>query len=140
MVTIYDVNPNKLINKAAEELKNVESIKPPVWAKFVKTGVHKERPPVEKDFWYKRSASILRKVYILGPVGVSKLRVKYGGKKNRGTKPEETRIGAGNIIRKILQQLEKAELIRQTEVGVHKGRIVTPKGKKLLDGVAKNLK
>src|SRR3989344_4234133 len=79
MATIYDVNPNKLISKAAEELKKLESIKPPVWAPFVKTGVHKERVPVEKDFWYKRSASVLRKVYILGPVGVNKLRVKYGG-------------------------------------------------------------
>src|SRR3989344_4204340 len=140
MATIYDVNPNKLISKAAEELKKLESIKPPVWAPFVKTGVHKERVPVEKDFWYKRSASVLRKLYILGPVGVNKLRVKYGGKKNRGTKPEETREGSGNIIRKILQQLEKTEFIKQTEVGNHKGRVITSKGKKFLDGIAKTLK
>lgn len=140
MVTIYDVNPNSLINKAAEELKKIEVIKPSSWSIFVKTGVGRERPPVDKDFWYKRSASILRKIYIYGPIGVSKLRVKYGGKKNRGTKPEEFRKAGGNIIRKILQQLEKAELIRQTEIGVHKGRVITPKGKKFLDSVAKGLK
>lgn len=140
MVTIYDINPNSLINKAAEELKKIDSIKPTSWVSFVKTGTHKERPPVDKDFWYKRSASILRKIYIYGPIGISKLRVKYGGKKSRGTKPEEFRKAGGNIIRKILQQLEKAELIRQTEIGVHKGRVITPKGKKFLDGVAKSLK
>ena len=140
MVTIYDVNPNSLISKAAEELKKIEIIKPTSWVSFVKTGVHKERPPADKDFWYKRSASILRKIYIYGPIGVSKLRIKYGGKKSRGTKPEEFRKAGGNIIRKILQQLEKAELIKQIEIGVHKGRIITPKGKKFLDNIAKGLK
>lgn len=139
MVTIYDVNPNSLINKAAEELKKFE-IKAPAWVSFAKTGVHKERPSAEKDFWYKRCASVLRKIYIFGPIGVSKLRVKYGGRKNRGTKPDAFRRAGGNIIRKVLQQLEKNELIRQAEVGVHKGRIITPKGKKFLDGVAKSLK
>ncbi len=140
MVTIYDVNPNKLIGKSADELKKVKEIEPAKWISFVKTGVCKERPPSEKDFWYKRSASILRKIYVYGPIGVSKLRVKYGGKKNRGVKPERFRLAGGNIIRKILQQLEKAELIRQTEIGVHKGKVITPKGKKFLDGVAKGLK
>ena len=140
MVTVYDVNPNSLINKAAEELKKVDSIKAPAWVSFAKTGVQKERPSTEKDFWYKRCASVLRKIYIYGPIGVSKLRVKYGGRKNRGTKPDAFRKAGGNIIRKVLQQLEKNELIRQAEVGVHKGRVITPKGKKFLDSTAKSLK
>jgi len=133
MVTIYDVDASKLIKKASEELKKIELIKAPEWAKYVKTGASKERPPVEKDWWYARSASILRKVYILGPIGVSKLRKKYGGKKNRGHKPERNYKGGGSIIRKALQQLEKDELIKQVEKGVHKGKIITPKGKKFLD-------
>jgi len=45
MASIYDVNAEKLIKKAAEELK--KDIKMPEWAKFVKTGAGKERPPVE---------------------------------------------------------------------------------------------
>ena len=140
MVTAYDVNPNSLINKAAEELKKVDIIKAPAWVSFAKTGVQKERPSTEKDFWYKRCASVLRKIYIYGPIGVSKLRVKYGGRKNRVTKPDAFRKAGGNIIRKVLQQLEKNELIRQAEVGVHKGRVITPKGKKFLDSTAKSLK
>ena len=136
MATIYDVDPSELIKKAASSLKNIDAIKEPSWAKFVKTGMSKERPPVELDWWYARAASVLRKVYILGPVGVSKLRRKYGGKKNRGHKPEKFYPGSGNIIRKILQQLEKAELIKYAEKKVHKGRVITPKGKKFLDKIA----
>jgi len=140
MVTIYDVDTSKLIKRASEELKKIEQIKAPEWAKFVKTGASKERPPVEKDWWYMRTASILRKVYVLGPIGVNKLRKKYGGKKNRGHKPERTYKGSGSIIRKALQQLEKAELIKQVEKGVHKGKLISPKGKKFLDKLAGEVK
>jgi len=136
MATIYDVDASELILKVSDKLKSIETIKAPEWAPFVKTGVHKERTPVSEDWWYVRAASILRKVAILGPVGVNKLRKKYGGKKNRGHKPEHFYKGSGNIIRKILQQLEKSELIIQVEKGVHKGKVVTPKGKKLLDSTA----
>ena len=135
-MTVYDKKAEELINKAAEALKKIEHIKAPEWAKYVKTGVHKERPPIEKDWWYARTASLLRKIYLFGPIGVNKLRKKYGGKKNRGHKPERSYPGSGNIIRKILQQLEKAELVKYAEKKVHKGRIITPKGKKFLDKIA----
>jgi len=133
---MYDVDSQELINKAAEELKKIPEIKPPEWAPFVKTGMHKERPPVKNDWWYMRTASVLRTVYRLGPVGVSKLRAKYGGKKNRGHKKEHFFKGSGNILRKSLQQLEKAGFVKFAEKGVHKGRIVTPKGKSFLDRIA----
>ena len=74
MGTIYNSDPSELIEKTAEELKKVESIKPPVWAPFVKTGMHKERPPVKSDWWYMRAASILRQIYMFSPIGISKLR------------------------------------------------------------------
>ena len=109
----------------------------PDWAKFSKTGTHKERPPMDPEWWYKRAAAILRTVYIKGPIGVSKLRIKYGGKKDRGHKPEEFRKGSGKIIRLILQQLEKEELIKFAEKGVHKGRVITAKGQSFLDKLIK---
>ena len=140
MTTIYDVDPSKLIKKVSEELKKIDEIKAPEWAKYAKTGASKERPPIEEDWWYARTASILRKIYMLGPMGVSKLRKKYGGKKNRGHKPEKFYKGSGNIIRKSLQQLEKAELIKQVVKKGHKGRIVTAKGKKFLDNISKGIK
>ncbi len=138
MPTVYDVNSQILIKKAAEELKKVETIKAPEWISYAKSGTFKERPPYDKDFWYMRTASVLRKIYVMGPIGVSKLRNKYGGLKGRGHKPERYYKGSGSIIRKSLQQLEKAGFIQQTIKKGHKGRIVTAKGKKFLDSVAKN--
>ena len=105
---IYDVEPGELVAKTAEKLKAVAEIKAPEWAQFVKTGVAKDRPPMKDDWWYTRSASMLRKIYILGPVGVSKLRTQYGSKHRRGYSPARFEPASGNIIRKILQQLEKA--------------------------------
>ena len=80
MANIYDVPQDELTEKAAEELKKIPEIKPPEWAKFVKTGAAKERAPMRKDWWYTRTASVLKKLYMQGPVGVSKLRKKYGSK------------------------------------------------------------
>ena len=139
MASIYNTNPNELIEKVAEQLKSFEEIRAPSWASFVKTGHSKERPPVEKDWWYIRFAAVLRSIYKLGPVGVSKLRTKYGSKKNRGVRPSHFYRGSGNILRKILQQGEKAGLLKQVEKGVHKGRILTPKGKSLLDKTAASI-
>ena len=136
MVTMYDVDAQELVDKTAEELKKIPEIKAPDWAAFAKTGMHKQRPPVNDDWWYVRVASVLRTVYRIGPVGVSKLRTKYGGKKNRGVKKEHFFKGSGNILRKSLQQLEKAGFVKFAEKGVHKGRIVTPKGRSFLDKIA----
>jgi len=139
MTTAFDVDKNTLIEKLAEELKKNSNIKPPEWAAWVKTGVHKERPPVKQDWWYARAAAVLARINMMGPVGVSKLRTKYGGKKRRGHKPPHFRKGSGNIIRKVLQQLEKAGLIRQTDTKGRKGRVITPAGRSLLDKTATTL-
>lgn len=136
---MFDVYPNDLIKAAAEELKNIPDVKPPVWAGFVKTGRHKERTPLNPDWWYVRVAAVLRSVYRLGPIGVSKLRTKYGGKRRRGHKMPHSFKGSGSIIRKALQQLEKAGFIKQIDVKGHKGRVLTPKGKSFLDKIALKL-
>lgn len=115
---------------AAKKLKNI--LHKPDWASYVKTGMHKERPPSDPDWYFIRAASVLRTVNRLGPIGVSKLRRKYGGVKNRGHKPERSYKGSGKIIRTILQDLEEKGLTKQAVIGKHKGRIVTPKGKELL--------
>ncbi len=136
MVTIYDITPDELVKKAAEELKKNGNIKAPAWTVYAKTGRHKERPPVEEGWWYVRCAAVLRSVYRLGPIGVSKLRTKYGGKKNRGMKPERFFRGSGSVIRKALQQLEAAKFVKKVEKDIHKGRIITPEGKSFLDTIA----
>jgi small subunit ribosomal protein S19e len=139
MARMFSVEQGKLVDAVSEDLKKAPEIKPPSWAGFAKTGAHKERPPVNNDWWYVRAAAILRSVYKLGPVGVQKLRRKYGGKRNKGVASEHFYKGSGSIARKILQQLEKAGLIAQATKGVHKGRITTGKGQSLLDKAALKL-
>jgi len=130
-MTIYEKSQQEIVNVTSEKLKSV--IKPPEWSLYVKTGVGKERPPVNQDWWYLRAASILRRVYLTGPVGVNKLKTKYGAKKNRGHKPGRFYDGSGKIIRTILQQLEEAELIKKVDKGVRKGKIITGKGISLIE-------
>ncbi len=135
MVSIHNKKPQEVINKTAESLKG--SVETPGWTKFVKTGHGKKNRPESKEWYLTRVASILRKVYINGPIGTSKLKKVYSHKKNRGHKPEKTSLASGKIIRSALQQLEKAGLVQQAEKGVHKGRVVTPKGRSFLDKITK---
>ncbi len=130
MATAYDVPADKLIEGLAEELKNLISM--PEWALFVKTGPDREHPPLQKDWWYIRAASIMRRLYIDGPKGVSRLRRWYGGRKNYGHAPEHHVDASGKIIRTILQQLEEVGLVMKVEGG----RVLTPKGRSMVDKVA----
>lgn len=136
---VFDVPAQELIVRTAKELKQVKELQPPEWGQFVKTGAGRDRPPVDSDWWYVRSASVLRKLFILGPVGVSKLKVKYGNKKNRGVAPGRFYPASGNILRKILQQLEKAGLASSVEKNGRKGRVASPKGIGLLDKVSADI-
>jgi len=135
MASVNDIGPEKANQLLASELKNIDKITPPSWASFVKTGNHKERPPENPDWWFVRAASILKNIYNHGPVGVSKMRTRYGGKKDRGRKPERFAKASGNIIRKIVQQLESAELIKNSTTQ-HKGRMIAPRGQSLLDKIS----
>ena len=133
---VYEMPANDYNVKLAEALKQISEFKQPEWVDFVKTGVAKKRPPQEKDFWYKRAASILRQIYIKEVVGVNRLKTRYGSKQNRGMKPEIFKKGSGKIIRVILQQAEEAGLLEKiNESGKRAGRRLTDKGKELMDGL-----
>ncbi|MAG38381.1 30S ribosomal protein S19e [Candidatus Pacearchaeota archaeon] len=134
MTNPREVNPEKYNLSLAEALKSLPDFKVPEWIFFVKTSVHKERPTADPDFWHKRSASVLKQIYIKGSVGVSRLRTRYGGRKRRGGKPEEFRKASGKIIRTILQQAEAAGLLEKTEAP-NKGRSLTEKGKEFLESI-----
>ena len=137
MVSIRYTDQQKLVEKSAEELKKV--IKSPEWSTYVKTGISRERPPEQKDWWYLRAASILRKVSLDGPVGVSRLRSYYGGRQRRGHKPPRSKKGAGKIIRTILRDLETSGLVKTVDKP-KRGRAITPKGQRFLNAVAKQVK
>jgi small subunit ribosomal protein S19e len=133
----HDVPASPLIKRLAKYVKeNVEQVQPPAWSQVAKTGSHTEKQPQDPDWWYTRSASVLRKVYIHGPIGLEKLRGEYGGRKGFSVRPNHASKSGGSNIRKILQQLEAAGLIQITRP---KGRIMTPKGRKMLQEISQDL-
>jgi len=134
MVSVKDVPPDRFIEALAKYIKeNIPEVSPPEWAYYTKTGCHAERVPDDPDWWCIRAASILRKLYLYGPVGIERLRTAYGGRVDLGMMRKHVKKGGGSHIRKVLQQLEKARLV--TKLG-NKGRVLTPKGRSLLNRVA----
>jgi small subunit ribosomal protein S19e len=136
---VHEIRSQKFIKALAEKLKTIEEFKTPEWAKFVKTGRAKERVPDDDNWWYTRASSILRAVYVQGVVGVSRLRSKYGSRKNRGMRPEKFYKGSGKIIRVILQQAGKAGFVEHIKEKTT-GRRLTKKGLAYLENLAKALK
>lgn len=130
----FDVNPLQLNREIARELKERKLVTPPDWVPFAKTGSHRERPPASEDWWYHRAAAVLRVVAIKEPVGTSKLSIRFGGRMNRGMKPDKFRKASTNVLRKCLQQLENSGLLKQEDRAGHKGRVLSPNGKKFLKG------
>ncbi|MFC4439558.1 MULTISPECIES: 30S ribosomal protein S19e [Natrialbaceae] len=138
MATMYDVPADDLIEALAEDL--ADRLDEPDWSQFTKTGVDRELPPEQEDFWATRAASLLRKVSDRGPVGVERLSTEYGGGKNGSNRyrvaPDQRTDGSRNVIRTILQQLEEEDLVETAE---GEGRRITPEGQSLLDDTAGNV-
>jgi small subunit ribosomal protein S19e len=134
-MNIYDVFPEDLIAAVAVKLKKHPGVEPPKDAQFWKTAWFKEMPPTQPDFWYIRAASILRKLY-RGTIGVNRLKKEYGGRTPAREHLQHTAWGAGAIIRRILQQLEKSGLVVNVE---KKGRMLTKAGRSILDKTATEL-
>ncbi len=132
MAKVHDVPADVLLSKLTDILKN-EDIPAPSWASFVKTGSHADRPPHEKDWWYTRCASILRKIYLHGPIGINDLRKEFGGGKPVGYGAAHHRDAGGAIIRNAIHGLEKLGYVEKVE---KKGRVVTKQGMQKLDRLA----
>ncbi len=137
MTTLYDVPVEALIEAVADRLAEEDEVEEPDWLQFVKTGVDRELPPEQDDFWVRRSASLLRKVAVDGPVGVGSLRTEYGSAKQGSNRyqvrPRQQSQSSGKIIRTALQQLEEAGYVATAE---GEGRTVTPDGQGFLDDTA----
>ncbi|HDR53575.1 MAG TPA: 30S ribosomal protein S19e [archaeon] len=134
MIGVTHVSAATLNAEVAADLK--KRIQMPEWAHFVKTGLSRQKAPTQEDWWWMRAASLLRRICIDGPVGVNRLRTFYGGRKDRGSRPEKTCQGSGKILRTILKQLETQKLVKPTP----KGRVLTPEGQSYLDKMAKRVK
>jgi len=143
MTTFHDVPADLLIQELAARLQSHDPISPPEWAGYVKTGTHRERPPTQKDWWHIRSAAILRKVGLMGPIGANHMAQQFGGPKDRGVKQNRAVSGSRNIARTILQQLSECGLIesKMNLAGtVNLGRVLTSEGQKLLDNAAHSIR
>ena len=150
MTTFYDVPADLLINALAVKLEENDSITAPDWAEYVKTGITRERPPTQSNWWFIRAAAILRKVGREGPVGVTALSQAYGGYKDNGSMPNTPAAGSRHIIRTIAQQLEEAGFVSmqatktvESEYGtqqLYAGRVLTPAGQALLNETAHSVR
>ena len=128
MAKVFDVPADVLVERLATQLRE-EGISEPEWTAFVKTGAHADRPPHRRDWWYVRCASVLRKIYMHGPVGINKLRKEYGGGRPSGYGAAHHRPAGGAIIRNAVHGLESLGLVAQSKGG----RVVTSAGMKKMD-------
>ena len=119
MVTVYDVPAEQLILKTAQKLKENPNI-----------------VPTQDDWWYTRAASIMRKLYVKGPMGSSRLAAEYGGYADKGSMPNRAVKGSRNIARKCMMQLEAAGYLVSKD---KEGRAISPAGQSLLDNTAKEV-
>jgi small subunit ribosomal protein S19e len=132
MAKVFDVPADDLISKLSDQLKKDKKINPPEWASYVKTGTHAEKIPQNRDWWYTRCASLVRKVYLHGPIGISDLKSYYGGRKRIGYNLDHHKDAGGAIIRNALQQLEASGYVEKKS----KGRSISSEGMKRVDRLA----
>jgi small subunit ribosomal protein S19e len=132
MAKVFDVPADDLILRLSDQLKKDKKINPPEWASYVKTGPHVEKIPQNRDWWYTRCASLVRKVYLHGPIGISDLKSYYGGRKRIGYNLDHHKDAGGAIIRNALQQLEASGYVEKKS----KGRSISNEGMKRVDRLA----
>ena len=78
--TVKDVPADDFIIAYAEYLKKNKKLVIPKWSDFVKTGKGKEIAPIDADWLYIRCASVARKIYLRGHLGVGTMQHIYGAK------------------------------------------------------------
>ncbi len=128
MANVLEADHGRLIDLAAAKLKEL-GIPRPDYVLYVKSSAGRERVPQSEDFWYVRCASILRHVYLRGPIGISRLRTLYGSKKGHVVHRHHYVRSGGSIIKDAFDALEKKGYLKPTK----KGRIITPAGRSFLD-------
>ena len=133
MANVYDVEATELVQLVASRLKG--KIKKPEYIDYVKSGSGKERQPSDPDFWYIRTASILRQIYLNGPVGVSTLRTRYGSRKDHVVHRHHHVPASGSIISDAIKELEALKYVKKTK----SGRVITPEGKSFLDKLSNEI-
>merc|ERR1712146_319260 len=87
--------------------------------RHAKTAAYKELSPANPDWMYIRAASIARKVYVRGGLGVG------GLKKIYGVRPTHFATSSGAIARHLMKELERLKVVEKDKNG---GRKITSTG------------
>ncbi|TKR92693.1 hypothetical protein L596_007297 [Steinernema carpocapsae] len=133
---VKDVDQRAVVKHIAAFLKKSGKVKIPEWADLVKLGVAKELAPMDPDWYFVRTASIARRLYVRSPAGIGAFRKVYGQSINRGTRPSHFKQASGSVIRKALQTLEAIKWVEKHPDG---GRILSKQGRKDLDRIASQM-
>ncbi|VDD97347.1 unnamed protein product [Enterobius vermicularis] len=131
--SVKDVDQHEIVRQIAMFLKKSGKVKVPEWSDLVKLGCNKELAPVDPDWYYTRTASVARRLYIRSPTGKDWL-----WNKTRGVAPNHFVKASGTVIRKALQTLEAIKWVEKHPNG--NGRILTRQGRKDLDRIASQLR
>lgn len=134
MVDVKKVPADIMIKELSKKLSEDKRIKVPDWATFLKAGMQRENAWEQPDWYYTRMASTLRKLYVNGTIGISRLSAQYGGPVDRGSKRYHPGRGSRYIIRDIFHTLEKLGFVKTGS----SGRSLSSEGQKLLDHVARD--
>ena len=132
-VTVKDVDAQAFVEAYAKYLKRSGRVVLPKYVDYAKTAPRKELAPADPDWYYVRCASIARRVYVKGGVGVGWLARAYGGNSNKGVRRNHHVNAASGVIRSCIQSLESMKVLEQGKNG---GRVVTSTGRRDLDRIA----
>uniref|UniRef100_A0A1I8GDP5 Small ribosomal subunit protein eS19 n=2 Tax=Macrostomum lignano TaxID=282301 RepID=A0A1I8GDP5_9PLAT len=132
-VGVKSVSQQKLVRALAAYLKKTGKLAVPEWADVVKLSAANELAPADSDWFFVRSASLLRHLYVRAPVGVGALTKVYGKVRRRGHRPNHSSRCYRGPLRKSLQGLESMGLVAKDEAG---GRQLTSQGRRDLDRIA----
>lgn len=69
--SVKDVDQHEIVRQIAGFLKKSGKVRVPDWSDVVKLGQNKELAPIDSDWYYIRTASIARRLYIRSPTGKS---------------------------------------------------------------------
>ncbi len=135
--TVKDVPAQDFIVALAAHLKKSQKLELPEWHDLIKTGTYKELCPQDPDWFYTRAASVIRKIYLRGGIGVGAFQKIYGGAQSNGCMPTHFGKAAKGLHRHILHQLEGKKLVEKRAES--KGRYITKEGRRELDTIATQL-
>lgn len=134
--TVKDVDQDKIVHGVALFLKKGGKLKVPDNMDIVKTSKSKELSPYSNDWFYIRCASILRRMYHRGPIGVGAVKKIYGARQRNGSCPSHFCRADGAVSRRALQALEHIKLVEKHADG---GRKLSAQGQRDLDRIASQI-